>query len=112
MHLQEIFIKNLKYYRKKAGMTQNELTLAIDKGYNYINGIEQGRSFPSPDMIEKISNTLNIRPAQLFDENSNPESIIDFDREKFISEITERIHSKIKEDLQKSISNAIKSSIY
>ena len=46
MSLQETFIRNLKYYRKKKGLTQTELTVEIDMGLNYINGVEQGGVFP------------------------------------------------------------------
>lgn len=55
MALQETFINNLKFYRKKAGLTQAQLALLIDKSFNYINGIECGVSFPPPDVIEKIA---------------------------------------------------------
>ncbi len=76
MSLQEIFFDNLKFFRKQKKLTQMELTLAIDKGYNYINGVEQGKLFPSVEVIEKLAEVLEISPAALFDENSIAKNII------------------------------------
>ena len=76
MSLHEIFIDNLKFFRKQKKLTQMELTLAIDKGYNYINGVEQGKLFPSVEVIEKLAEVLEISPAALFDENSIAKNII------------------------------------
>lgn len=58
MTTQQIFINNLKAYRKQAGFTQAQLASLIDKSFNYINGIECGVSFPSPDVIDKIAGVL------------------------------------------------------
>ena len=80
MTLQEIFINNLRYFRKQKKMTQNDLTLALDKGYNYINGIEQGKSFPQIEVIEQIAKILEIKPAALFDENSCSINVIKSDK--------------------------------
>lgn len=107
MKLQEIFIANLKYLRKKKGLTQNDLTLAIDKGYNYINGIEQGKSFPQLDVIEKIAEVLEIPPSKLFDENTCTETLIQVNREKIISEITRNLYEKLKKDIRKEVEKVI-----
>ena len=73
MKLRQIFIQNLKYYRKKLGVRQLDLALEIGKSSNYINSIENGKYFPSPETIEQISQVLKIDPMQLFDKN-NPET--------------------------------------
>ncbi len=66
MTLRETFIRNLKYYRKLSGLRQLDLALEIDKSTNYINSIENGKYFPSPETIEKIANVLKIDPMELF----------------------------------------------
>lgn len=100
MTLQEIFTANLKYFRKKKKMTQNELTLALNKGYNYINGIEQGKSFPQLEVIEQICEILEIKPADLFDENSCKKNIIKSNKEEIVQEVVERLHNLLKEDIR------------
>ena len=107
MDLQDIFINNLKYFRKKKNMTQNDLTLAIDKSYNYINGIEQKKYFPQPDVIEKIAKTLEIKPMQLFDENACLENVLKNGKENFKAEIIEKLSVLLKEDIKKEIERVL-----
>lgn len=108
MNLKEVFINNLKFYRKQKGLTQNELTLAIDKSYNYINSVEQGKMMPSFDVIEEICETLQIRPVQLFDENGSPENVKIFNKEEYISEISENLFEKLKDVISREIRNSLK----
>ena len=84
-------------------MTQNDLTLALDKGYNYINGIEQGKSFPQIEVIEQIAKILEIKPAALFDENSCSINVIKSDKSKIADEITEKLYNLLKKDIKKEI---------
>lgn len=65
--LRQTFIQNLKYYRKLKGVRQLDLALEIGKSSNYINSIENGKYFPSPETIEQIATFLEIEPIQLFD---------------------------------------------
>ena len=65
MSLQQTFIANLRYFRKKKGLTQKDLSIYLNKGYNYINCIEGGNSFPPPAVIDQIAQVLGIDPGQL-----------------------------------------------
>ena len=103
MALQETFINNLKFYRKKAGLTQAQLALLIDKSFNYINGIECGASFPPPDVIEKIAHRLNIIPVQLFSETGCPLNTVSFNKEKIVDEISQNLYVRLKEEIHKEI---------
>ena len=111
MATQQIFINNLKFYRKKAGYTQAQLAVLIDKSFNYINGIECGASFPPPDVIDKISETLKITPAQLFDENGCKENIVNSSREEFVASLSKKIFSQLEEVLKKDIVEGIASAL-
>lgn len=107
MTLQEIFIRNLKFYRKRKNLTQNELTLAINKSYNYINGIEQGKSFPALDVIEEICKVLEIKPVQLFDENGSPENIKIFSKDEYLKELSDTLFSRLKDVMTKEIKKTL-----
>ena len=107
MSLREVFINNLKFYRKQKGLTQNELTLAIDKSYNYINSVEQGKMMPSFDVIEKICRILNIKPAQLFDENASPENVKTFSKDEYIERISSQLFNRLKETISHEIRNCL-----
>ena len=108
MKLKEVFINNLKYYRKQKGLTQNELTLALNKSYNYINSVEQGKMIPSFDVIEKICEILQINPVLLFDDNASPDNIKYFDKENYINGISEKLFSKLKSVISYEIRNTLK----
>ncbi|MBD5441281.1 MAG: helix-turn-helix transcriptional regulator [Treponema sp.] len=103
MTLQEIFIQNLKFYRKQSGLTQNELTLKIDKSYNYINGVEQRKSFPPPDVIEKIADALGIQPHLLFMANGCPENAMKFNADMYIEKITDTLYQRLKDDIRREV---------
>jgi len=65
-HFQEIFIKNLRFFRKKRGISQLKLSEMINISPNYLNAIENGKNFPSPEVIQHILDTFDIMPYQLF----------------------------------------------
>lgn len=71
--LRQIFIANLKYYRKLNHIRQLDLALEIGKSSNYINSIENGKYFPSPETIDKIAGVLKIESICLFDKTCGKE---------------------------------------
>ena len=109
MSLQEIFIDNLKFFRKQKKLTQMELTLAIDKGYNYINGVEQGKLFPSVEVIEKLAEVLEISPAALFDENSIAKNIRKLNKEYLAEEISKDLRTALLQDFKKELTKILDS---
>lgn len=66
MSLRNVFIGNLKFYRKKAGFSQQELAERCDIATNYLSEIERGQKFPSIEMIERISSELKMPAYLLF----------------------------------------------
>ena len=107
MGIQNIFINNLKKYRKEAGFTQAQLATFIDKSFNYINGIECGVSFPPPEVIDQIAEVLKIRLVMLFDDWNCIQNIIDDDKKAFVDNLADRIYEKIKDDIKKDIYSGI-----
>jgi transcriptional regulator with XRE-family HTH domain len=75
MTLQQIFMNNLKKYRKQAGFTQEKLAELCETDPCYIGQMETGRRCPSMAYIEKIAAALNIAPYLLFYDQSEPSPI-------------------------------------
>jgi len=73
MSLQEIFISNLRKYRKQQGISQMTLSILCDTSTNYIGQIEMGRRIPSFEKIEQFAAALKISPSMLFIEPDNRE---------------------------------------
>lgn len=99
MTLRNIFSENLKFYRKNAGLSQQQLAEKCDIATNYLSEIERGQKFPSIELIEKMSSELHI-PAYLFflDEKVNINNEL-FNKKK---------NTKFKEKLFSSITEILK----
>jgi len=65
-YFQVKFIDNLRFWRKKRGLSQLKLSEMVNISPNYLNAVENGKNFPSPEIIQSISDTLGILPYQLF----------------------------------------------
>lgn len=63
-------MKYLQYYRKRAGLTQEELADAIKVQENTVWRWEKGRATPSAEMVRLIAGALGISEAELLNGNS------------------------------------------
>jgi len=77
--IQELFIVNLKAYRKEHKISQTQLANLCDSSTGYIGEIESGKRFPSVSMIERIAEALKIESWRLFsNEPINPSNAAPF----------------------------------
>jgi transcriptional regulator with XRE-family HTH domain len=83
MSYQTDFISNLKYYRNKKGYSQAKLAELCNCQPGTIGCIECARQFPSFELLFKISDVLEINPADLFLRNA---SISFYDTRKTLQE--------------------------
>jgi len=65
-HFQRLFIENLRFWRKKREISQLKLSEMVNISPNYLNAVENGKNFPSPEVIQNISEVLKVLPYQLF----------------------------------------------
>lgn len=105
--LRTIFINNLKYYRRRKGISQEKLSFAVQKSSTYINGIENKTSFPQPEVLEKLAHALDIRPSQLFAEEGCPDNAMTFDKDKFTEKVVEDIYSRLKADIHAEVRDVL-----
>jgi len=66
MDIDQLFILNLKKWRKNRGFSQKTLAQRCDAAHSYIRQIESGSGHPSFLFIGKLAQALNIEPYQLF----------------------------------------------
>ena len=71
MSYQSDFISNLKYYRNLKGLSQAKLAELCNCQPATIGCIECARQYPSFDLLFKISDALEIHPADLLLRNSS-----------------------------------------
>ena len=91
MTFQELFIINLKEFRKNHKFSQAKLAEICESSQAYIAEIEVGKKFPSPEMIEKISSAFNIESYCLFQNASmiNEKNLTPLQREEIAKKIYE-----------------------
>lgn len=100
MGLRETFRQNLIYYRKRAGLTQEQLSEKSNCNLNYIASIECTSSkFPKPETIDAIAEALNIRASDLFIEEGCPKNSVTFDKKKFTEEIISGLSGKLEKSM-------------
>jgi transcriptional regulator with XRE-family HTH domain len=112
MTLKQIFIKNLKDFRKKEGLSQMQLAEYCGISSGYIAEIEIGKKFPSISVIEKIAAILKVEPYLLF--KSRIKNNIEGTTEKnphlpyYVNkQLQKQLKSRIKTQVNKSTSQIL-----
>lgn len=70
-NLRTVFSKNLKYFRIKENLRQEDLAEKVDLTDKYISDLERAKFSPSLETIEKLANALNISADLLLKEDKN-----------------------------------------
>ncbi|MDR0796236.1 MAG: helix-turn-helix domain-containing protein [Tannerella sp.] len=65
-NLRALLAQNIKKRRRALSITQEKLAEKIGTSAHYISQIEQKNKFPSPEMLERIAEALEIDSPQLF----------------------------------------------
>ena len=66
INIRALFSRNLKRLRKIANLSQVNLASEADLTHNFINDIENGKKWVSPETIAKLSTALKAEPYQFF----------------------------------------------
>ncbi len=98
MDLQDVFISNLKRFRKEKHITQEKLAELCETDTSYIGQIETKKRFPSLTFIEKIATAISVQPYLLFKPIENFEINKNQDMKM---ELIETISNDISEILRK-----------
>jgi len=96
MTFQELFIINLKDFRKTQKISQSKLAELCESSQAYIAEIEVGKKFPSPEMIERIASALNIESYCLFQNKAitDVRTLTPLQRQEIVNKIYE-VASKV-----------------
>ncbi len=63
--LLEVLSENVRFYRKKTGLSQLKLAYQIEIAPSYLAEIERGKQYPSLKILEKIAAYFEVEPYQL-----------------------------------------------
>ncbi|AXY09701.1 XRE family transcriptional regulator [Bacillus thuringiensis LM1212] len=91
--------ENIRFLRKKRGLTQEELAEQINLQQAYIGGVERGERNISMLTLQKIAVGLEVSPDEVL--NFGNVNLIDNpQREESLSIITSLLHQKNVDELQ------------
>lgn len=71
MGIRDILKKNLRDYRRDAGLSQEELADAAGLHRTYVSGVERGVRNPTVEVLDKIARPLNIPAWKLLDDGKD-----------------------------------------
>jgi transcriptional regulator with XRE-family HTH domain len=100
-HFQNIFIRNLRFLRTKAELSQLKFSELIEITPNYLNAVENGKYFPSPEVIDRICKVLEILPYQLFLEEQTFSNSEKTQTIQLISKLKQSVSSEFEKILSK-----------
>jgi transcriptional regulator with XRE-family HTH domain len=85
--LREVLASNMKFYRKKLGISQAKLAEMANITDNYIALIETGKRFPSVNMLERIAKVLQRDTIELFSLKQDDAALKGVLKSKILSDI-------------------------
>lgn len=64
--IQELFIFNLRSIRNSRNFSQKQLADKLSISTVHLNNIENGKTFPSVNLLNSLCLTLEVKPFELF----------------------------------------------
>jgi len=65
-NIKEHLGSNIKQYRMQLGISQAKLAEMVDMAPNYLGLVENGKKYPSAEMLERIASALKKDTTELF----------------------------------------------
>ena len=113
--IRNILALNLKEYRRKCGFSQEKLAEKAGISANYLSMVEISRKFPTPEMLDRLAQALDIHTFQLFDPSATPDGALLHLEQAIIANIETVIRKIIKQEIageiNKTINKAIKQAL-
>ncbi|MBQ0050936.1 MAG: helix-turn-helix transcriptional regulator [Treponema sp.] len=100
--IQQVLAENLRKFRKIRGFTQEQLAEKAGTSTNYIGTIEIGKKYPSPQMLEKLAEALEIDSLMFFQCESKNE------KDSILKQKLETVKSNLINDFAKFVENEFK----
>jgi len=113
--IKQVLSANIKKFRAEIGLSQAKLAEKANISTNYISMIELKQKFPSPDVIGRLADALNIDASEMF----SPQNYVEISLKKFQRRILRDINSdlsaslsQLMDKIEKEIEQTIKKTIH
>lgn len=103
MNIRKIFGENVKYHRKRQGLSQEQLAERLEISTNHLSVIETGTKFVTYKLLERIVVELQVLPSTLFhctsvaERDESHENKINSIISTELSQAVERIQLRLRE---------------
>jgi len=97
VNIREILALNLKENRQRCGLTQEKLAEKAGISANYLSMVEVSKKFPTPEMLDRLAQALDIQTFQLFDPSSTPEGAILHLEQSIVANIENIVSISVKQ---------------
>jgi transcriptional regulator with XRE-family HTH domain len=89
--IREVLAQNLKINRQRCGLTQEKLAEKAGISAHYLAMVEVARKFPSPEMLNRLAQALDIETYKLFEMSTTPEEALKLLRQDIVNEIEQLV---------------------
>ena len=97
-NIREVLANNIKEYRRKCGFSQDKLAELASISSQYLATIETCRKFPTPEVLERLAETLGIETHELFTIAPTPQNELEKLRQDIIEEVIKTIKQSFAEE--------------
>ena len=105
LSIRDILALNLKENRKKCGLTQEKLAEKAGISAHYLAMVEISKKFPTPEMLDRIAQALEIETYQLFDASGTPEGALCHLEKTILTNLEQFINVTIKQAIANELKN-------
>jgi transcriptional regulator with XRE-family HTH domain len=109
--IRDVLAENLKKNRQLKRLTQEQLAEKAGVSSHYVAMVETRKTFPKPEMLERLAKTLGIEPHQLFAVENDPNEPNERLHKKIVTEIkhmTTDLKQTVKETVRETINEECK----
>jgi len=100
-NIREVLANNIKENRRKCGLSQDKLAELAGISSQYLATVETCRKFPTPEVLERIANSLYIETHELFLFASTPQKELEKLRQEIIIEVVNALKQSFMEECNK-----------
>lgn len=95
--IRDVLANNLRESRKKCGFSQDRLAEVADISSQYLATIETCKKFPTPEVLDRLAEALDIETHELFS-YSSPKDELGKLRNEIIGEVVKAIKLSFAEE--------------
>ena len=97
-NIREVLANNIKEYRRKSGFSQDKLAEFAGISSQYLATVETCRKFPTPEVLDRLAEALDIETHELFTFDSTPQNELEKLRQDIIGEVVKAIKQSFAEE--------------